>query len=45
MVETLGEKATWVLHKNARCHFEQFLEAASHKTAAEWLFASYATDH
>ena len=32
--ETSTAKATWELHKNSRCCFEQIQEAAPHKTAA-----------
>ena len=31
--ETNGEKATWGLHKNTKCCFEQLLEAAPNKTS------------
>ena len=33
--KTFGEKARWEIHKITTCCFEQILEAAPHKTAAE----------
>ena len=32
--KTRWEKARWELHKNAKCYFEQILEAVARKTAA-----------
>ena len=43
--ETHGEKAKWELHKNAKCCFEQILEAALYENAVVWLLASNLTNH
>ena len=34
LTKRLEKKAQWELHKNAKCHFEEVLEAAPYKTAA-----------
>ena len=43
--KTSGEEATWELHKNAMCCFEQTLEAVQHKAVAIQPLTSYLTNH
>ena len=39
--KTHGEKARWVLYKNAMCCFEQILEITPHEMAAIQPLTSY----
>ena len=40
-----GEKARWVLHKDAVCCFEQILKPAPYKTAAVWPLNFHLINH
>ena len=43
--KTPKERATWELHKDAACYFEQILEVASYKTAPVQPFTSHLSNH
>ena len=43
--KALRQKVRWELHKDVVCCFEQILEAAPHKTAAVWPFASHLSNN